>query len=344
MTNPGKRAFLVRSLAVAASAAAAPLIGAPAYAQRKPVELLNVSYDPTRELYAQYNLLFAQYWKDKTGQDVSIRQSHGGSGAQARSVIDGLEADVVTLGLAPDIDALVKNGGLVRADWQQQFPNNSAPYTSTIVLLTRKGNPRQVKDWGDLVKPGVGVVTPNPKTSAGARWNYLAAWEYGRRNGGEEGARRYVGQLLKNAPVLDSGARGSTITFAQRGVGDVLLAWENEAFLTFKEFGQDKFELVVPSVSILCEPTVAVVDRNVDRKGTREVAQAYLQYLYSDAAQDVIGKNNYRPIGTQAKAKYAKSFPAIDLVTIGDFGGWGAANAKHFLDGGTFDQLYGERG
>ncbi|WP_347559113.1 sulfate ABC transporter substrate-binding protein [Robbsia sp. KACC 23696] len=316
-----------------------------AQAAGKTIELLNVSYDPTRELYQAYDTLFSAYWKQKTGQDVTIRQSHGGSGAQARSVIDGVPADVVTLGLAPDVDALVTHGGLVNADWQKRLPNNSAPYTSTIVLVVRKGNPKGIKDWGDLAKPGVAVITPNPKTSAGARWNYLAAWEYGVRHfGGEAGAKDFIQKVFKNAPVLDSGARGSTITFAQRGVGDVLVSWENDAHLAEKEFGAGQFEIIAPSVSIVCEPTVAVVDKNVDRKGTRQVAEAYLEYLYSDPAQDLIGKNFYRPIGTVAKAKYASQFPKLDLVTIdGAFGGWPAANKKHFADGGTFDQIYTKR-
>lgn len=342
--NQSKRAFIKRSLALSAAAAGAGLgvIGTPALAQGKTVELLNVSYDPTRELYAQYNPVFAKYWKAKTGQDVVVRNSHGGSSAQARSVIDGADADVVTLGLAPDVDALVTHGGLVKAGWQSRLPNRSAPYTSTIILLVRKGNPKNIKDWDDLARPGVAVITPNPKTSAGARWNYLAAWEFGRRKyGGDAGAKDFITKLFKNAPVLDSGARGSTITFAQRGVGDVLVSWENDAFLASKEFGPGQFEVVVPSVSILCEPTVAVVDKNVDRKGTRAVAEAYLQYLYSDEAQDIIGRNFYRPIAEKAKAKYADQFPRIDLVTIdGDFGGWPKANQAHFSDGGIFDQIY----
>ena len=262
------------------------------------VEIINVSYDPTRELYDQYNKSFAQYWKQKSGQDLTIKNTHGGSTKQARSVIDGVNADVVTLGLAPDVDALVTHGGLVQADWQKRLPLNSAPYTSTIVFLVKKGNPKGIKDWGDLSKSGVAVITPNPKTSAGAKWNYLAAWEYGRRHfNGDAGAKEFVTKVYGNVPVLDSGARGSTITFTQRGVGDVLLAWENEAFLALKEFGSDKFEIVVPSVSIKTEPTVAVVDKNVDRNGTREVATEYLKHLYSDEAQDLIGKNFYRPTG-----------------------------------------------
>ncbi|WP_454689455.1 sulfate ABC transporter substrate-binding protein [Achromobacter aloeverae] len=347
-TSSDKRAFLKQSLALGAAAAGGGLgiLGAMASARAadtpKPVELLNVSYDPTRELYAQYNPVFAKYWKARTGQDVVIKNSHGGSGAQARTVIDGAPADVVTLGLAPDIEALVTHGGWVKEGWQQRLPHNSSPYTSTIILLVRKGNPKNIKDWDDLVKPGVSVITPNPKTSAGARWNYLAAWEFGRRKfGGDAGARDFVSKLFKNVPVLDSGARGSTITFAQRGVGDVLISWENDAYLAFNEFGPGQFEIVAPSVSILCEPTVAVVDKNVDRKGTRAVAEAYLNYLYSDAAQDIIGRNFYRPTGEQAKAKYAKQFAQIDLVTIDkNFGGWPAANKTHFAEGGVFDQIY----
>jgi sulfate transport system substrate-binding protein len=318
-----------------------PLLGsAPAHAEEK-ITLTNVSYDPTRELYADYNKLFASHWKNKTGQEVTVRTSHGGSGAQARTVIDGVDADVVTLGLAPDVTALVDKG-LVNPGWQAKLPLNSAPYTSTIVLLVRKGNPKHIKDWGDLIRPDVQVVTPNPKTSAGARWNYLAAWEYGRRTGGgEAGAREFVHKLFKNVPVLDTGARGSTISFVQRNVGDVLISWENDAFLAFKEFGPGKFEIVVPSISILTEPTVAVVDKNVDRKGTRQVATEYLKYLYSDEAQDLIGKHYYRPTGEKARAKYAAQFPKLDLVTIDkNFGGWEKANKEHFADGGTFDQIY----
>ncbi|MFC5523093.1 sulfate ABC transporter substrate-binding protein [Polaromonas jejuensis] len=311
------------------------------HAQQPPVTLLNVSYDPTRELYVEYNAAFAKYWKAKAGQDVSIRQSHGGSGKQARSVIDGIDADVVTLGLAPDIDALVKNGGLVAPDWQKRLPHNSAPYTSTIIFLVKKGNPKGIKDWDDLIKPGVAVITPNPKTSAGAQWNYLAGWEYGKRKfGGDAGARDFITRLYKNVPVLDTGARGSTITFAQRAVGDVLIAWENEAFLVLKEFGAEKFEMVVPSASIVAEPTVAVVDRTVDRKGTRKVAQAYLEYLYSDEGQDIAGRNYYRPTSEKAKARYARQFPKLNLFTIDQaFGGWSKAK-DHFVDGGSFDQIY----
>ena len=275
-----------------------------------PVTLLNVSYDPTRELYADYNAAFAKYWKGNAGQDVTIKQSHGGSGKQARSVIDGIDADVVTLALAGDVDALVTHGSLIPKDWQKRLPRNSAPYTSTIVFLVRKGNPKGVKDWDDLVKPGVAVITPNPKTSGGARWNYLAAWEFAKRkNGGSDvRAKQFVASVYKNVPVLDTGARGSTITFVQRNVGDVLLAWENEAFLALKEFGADKFQVVVPSISILAEPSVAVVDRNVDKKGSRAVATAYLDYLYSDEGQDIAGRNYYRRPATRPKPNTPASF------------------------------------
>ena len=334
-----RRDFIKLSLG-AIAAATITLAAAPASAQS--VSLLNVSYDPTRELYVEYNAAFAKYWKGKSGQDVSVKQSHGGSGKQARSVIDGLDADVVTLGLAPDIDALVTHGGLVNADWQKRLPHNAAPYTSTIIFLVKKGNPKGVKDWNDLIKPGVSVITPNPKTSAGAQWNYLAAWEYGKRKfGGEAGAKDFVGKLYGNVPVLDTGARGSTITFAQRAVGDVLLAWENEAFLVLKEFGADKFDIVVPSVSIVAEPVVAVVDKNVDKKGTRKVAEEYLKYLYSDEGQDIAGKNYYRPTSDKARAKYAAQFPKLELFTIDQaFGGWPKTSKTHFADGGTFDQIY----
>lgn len=310
-------------------------------AQPTPVTLLNVSYDPTRELYVEYNQVFAKYWKNKTGQEVTIKQSHGGSGKQARSVIDGLDADVATLALAGDTDALYENGKLVPKDWQKRLPHNSAPYTSTIILVVRAGNPKNIKDWDDLAKPGVSVITPNPKTSGGARWNYLAAWEFARRKyGGEDKARAFVKKLYENVPILDTGARGSTMTFAQRNQGDVLIAWENEAYLLEKEFG-NKFDVVVPSVSILAEPAVTVVDKYVDKKGTRAVAQAYLEYLYSDEGQDIAGKNFYRPSAAKAQAKYAKQFPALNLVTIDkSFGGWAKANKDHFADGASFDQIY----
>lgn len=309
----------------------------------EPVTLLNVSYDPTRELYVDYNKAFAKHWKEKTGQDVSVKQSHGGSGKQARSIIDGIDADVATLALAGDIDALVKNGNHLAADWQQKLPLNSAPYTSTIVFLVKKGNPKNLKDWDDLVKPGVQVITPNPKTSGGARWNYLAAWEFAKRkNGGDEAkAKEFVKKLYENVPVLDTGARGSTITFLQRGVGDVLLAWENEAFLALKEFGPEKFEIVAPSISILAEPTVAVVDKVVDKKGTREVAQAYLEYLYSEEGQKIAARNYYRPTNDKIKAEFAQQFPQLELFTIDQaFGGWAKADKAHFADGGSFDQIY----
>jgi len=304
--------------------------------------LLNVSYDPTRELYQDFNPAFAKAWQAKGGDKVTIKQSHGGSGKQARSVIDGLDADVVTLALADDINAIADNAKLLPADWQKRLPHNSTPYTSTIVFLVRKGNPKAIKDWDDLVKPGVSVITPNPKTSGGARWNYLAAWAFAKQKYGDDAkARDFVALLYKNVPVLDSGARGSTTTFVERGVGDVLLAWENEAFLALKEFGPDKFEIIAPSLSILAEPPVAVVDRNVDRKGTRKAAEAYLQYLYSDEGQEIAARNFYRPSDPKVAAKYAGKFPKLTLVTIdGAFGGWPNATKTHFADGGTFDQIY----
>ncbi|MCD2512077.1 sulfate ABC transporter substrate-binding protein [Acidovorax sp. D4N7] len=304
--------------------------------------LLNVSYDPTRELYVEYNQAFAKHWQAKTGQTVSVKQSHGGSGKQARSIIDGIDADVATLALAGDIDAVAKNGGQVNADWQKRLPHNSAPYSSTIVFLVKKGNPKGIKDWDDLVKPGVQVITPNPKTSGGARWNYLAAWEFAKRKyGGDAQAKEFVGKLFQNVPVLDTGARGSTMTFVQRGVGDVLLAWENEAFLALKEFGRDKFDIVVPSISILAEPSVAVVDKVVDKRGTRAAAEEYLKFLYSEEAQQIAGRNFYRPTSEKAKAQFANTFPKLTLVTIDQaFGGWAKADKAHFADGGSFDQIY----
>ena len=310
-------------------------------AAQAPVTLLNVSYDPTRELYSEFNSAFAKYWKTKTGQDVSIKQSHGGSGKQARSVIDGLEADVVTLALAGDIDALYKNGQWLAPNWQKRLPHNSAPYTSTIVLVVRQGNPKGIKDWDDLVKPGISVITPNPKTSGGARWNYLAAWEFAKRKlGSEAKAKEFVQALYKNVPVLDTGARGSSISFAQRNQGDVFISWENEAHLLEKEFG-GKVDIVYPSLSILAEPPVAVVDKNVDRKGTRAVAQAYLEYLYTDEGQDIAGKNFYRPVSPKAQAKYLKQLPKLNLFTIEQaFGGWAQADKAHFADGASFDQIY----
>lgn len=304
--------------------------------------LLNVSYDPTREFYAEYNKAFAKHWKEKTGKDISVDQSHGGSGKQARAVIDGLEADVVTLALANDVTAVSEKAGLLPANWQSRLPHNSAPYTSTIVFIVRAGNPKGIKDWDDLVKEGVSVITPNPKTSGGAQWNFLAAWEYARRKyGSEEKAREFVQKLYKNVPVLDSGARGSTNTFVQRELGDVFISWENEAFLVQKEFGASKYQTIVPTLSILAEPTVAVVDKVVDKKGTREVAQAYLEYLYSDEGQDLAGKHFYRPRSEKATAKYASTFPKLTLFTIDEaFGGWAKAFKTHFADGATFDQIY----
>jgi len=306
-------------------------------------DLLNVSYDPTRELYTQFNPAFIKYWKAKTGESVSIKQSHGGSGKQARAVIDGLRADVVTFALAGDVDALRVNGGLIPENWASRLPDNSAPYTSTIVFLVRKGNPKDVKDWGDLIKPNLKVITPNPKTSGGARWNYLAAWAYAEKAFGKDEGRvlDFITKLYKNVPVLDSGARGSTTTFIQREIGDVLLTWENEAFLALKEFGADKFQIVAPPQSILAEASVAVVDKNVDDKKTRDLAEAYLKYLYTEEGQDIIGKNFYRPRSQKALAKYGSQFPKIELVTIdGAFGGWTKAQRIHFTDGGTFDQIY----
>jgi sulfate transport system substrate-binding protein len=303
------------------------------------VSLLNVSYDPTRELYQDYNVAFAKYWKEKTGDDVKVNQSHGGSGKQARAVIDGLEADVVTLGLGGDVDAVAKSG-LIAADWQKRLPNNSTPYTSTIVFVVRKGNPKGIKDWDDLVKPGVSVITPNPKTSGGARWNFLAAWAYGRQKyGGDAGAKDFVAKLYKNVPVLDSGARGSTNTFVKNKLGDVLLAWENEAYLALKEYAADQYEIVTPSLSILAEPPVAVVDTVANRKGTAAVAKAYLEYLYSDVGQDIAGRNFYRPRDPKIAAKYSK--PELNLVTIdGEFGGWTKTQKTYFDDGGIFDEIY----
>jgi sulfate/thiosulfate-binding protein len=309
----------------------------------KPVTLLNVSYDPTRELYEDFNRQFATYWKTKSGQEVTIKQSHGGSGKQARSVVDGLEADVVTLALAYDIDQIAEKGGLLPANWQSRLPNNSSPYTSTIVLLVRKGNPKHIKDWDDLVRPGVSVVSPNPKTSGGARWNYLAAWGYAlnKFNGDEGQAKAFVTKLYKNVPVLDAGARGATTTFVERGIGDVLIAWENEALLAIKELGPGKFELVAPSLSILAEPPVAVVDKVANKHGTRAVAQAYLEYLYSETGQEIAARNFYRPRLASVLVKYQAQFPKVTLFTIDQvFGGWKKAQATHFADGGLFDQIY----
>jgi sulfate/thiosulfate transport system substrate-binding protein len=327
------RLFVAFGLAVAASVGLS--------AQSK-VTLLNVSYDPTRELYQEVNAAFTKAWQAKTGQGVTINQSHGGSGKQARAVIDGLEADVVTLALAYDVDALNNVGKLIPADWQKRLPNNSTPYTSTIVLLVRKGNPKQIKDWDDLGKPGISVITPNPKTSGGARWNYLAAWEYGKRKwGSDQKAQEFVTRLYKNVPVLDSGARGSTTTFVQRGIGDVLIAWENEALLATEKLGQSQFEIVVPSVSILAEPPVTLVDKVVDRRGTRKVAQAYLEFLYSPQGQEIAAKHHYRPRQAEVLAKYSAKFPKITAFTIDEaFGGWTKAQQTHFDDGGIFDKIY----
>lgn len=330
-----RRDFIKLSVAFALAGAA---LGAQAQGANT---LLNVSYDPTRELYVEVNAAFTQYWKAKTGQDVTIKQSHGGSGKQARSVIDGLDADVVTLALAGDVDALHKNGALIPKDWQKRLPHNASPYTSTIVLVVRQGNPKGIKDWDDLVKPGISVITPNPKTSGGARWNYLAAYEYAKRKyGGDAKAREFIAKLYANVPVLDTGARGSSVTFAQRNQGDVFISWENEAYLLEKEFGH-KVDFIYPSLSILAEPPVTVVDKNVDRKGTRKLAEAYLQFLYTEEAQDLIGKNFYRSISPKAQAKYARQLPKLKLFTIDEaFGGWDKASKEHFADGGVFDQIY----
>lgn len=326
---------------ILASAAGALVLAGSAFAQK--VDLINVSYDPTRELYREYNAAFAKHWKATTGQDVGVNVTHGGSGRQARAVIDGVQADVVTLALAYDVDAIAERAKLFPEDWQKRLPYNSSPYTSTIVFLVRKGNPKGIKDWDDLVKPGVAVITPNPKTSGGARWNYLAAWAYQlkKTGGDQEAAKKFVSDILKNVPVLDTGARGATTTFVQRGIGDVFLSWENEAFLAIKEFGEGAFEIVVPSLSILAEPPVTIVDKNVDKKGTRKVAQAYLEYLYSPEGQEIAGKNFYRPNTPEAKAKFAGKFVDVELVTIDDvFGGWQKAQKDHFNDGGIFDQIY----
>jgi sulfate/thiosulfate-binding protein len=309
----------------------------------KPVTLLNVSYDPTRELYQDYNTWFASYWKARTGQEVEIRQSHGGSGNQARSVIDGLEADVVTLALAYDIDQIADKSGLIPADWQKRLPNNSSPYTSTIIFLVRKGNPKRIEDWPDLAHPGVSVITPNPKTSGGARWNYLAAWGNAlRRPGGSEAkAKEFVGALYRNVPVLDAGARGSTTTFVERGIGDVLIAWENEALLAVKELGPDKFEIVVPSSTILAEPPVAVVEKVAKKRGTLEVAKAYLEHLYAPEGQEIAARDFYRPRLAAVATRYAAQFPRLNLFTVDEvFGGWKKAQETHFADGGVFDQIY----
>jgi sulfate/thiosulfate-binding protein len=331
---------MIKKLLLTAALAALPII-----TQAANVELLNVSYDPTRELYKAVNAAFAEQWKAKTGDTVTIKQSHGGSGKQARAVIDGLEADVVTLALAADIDAIADKAKTIPANWQTRLGHNSSPYTSTIVLLVRKGNPKKIKDWDDLIKPGVSVITPNPKTSGGARWNHLAAYAYAlKKNGGDEAkAKAFMAALYKNVPVLDSGARGATTTFVQRGIGDVLIAWENEAFLSIDEFGNDKFEIIAPSLSILAEPPVSIVDKVAAKHGTTKVAEAYLNFLYTPAAQEIIAKNYYRPIDETVAAKYADKFPKLELVTIKDFGGWTKAQATHFADGGLFDQIYGAK-
>ncbi|HEX4872861.1 MAG TPA: sulfate ABC transporter substrate-binding protein [Nevskiaceae bacterium] len=330
---------MIQKLLLAAALTAASFVSSAAS-----VELLNVSYDPTRELYKEVNEAFAAKWKAQTGDSVTIKQSHGGSGKQARSVIDGLSADVVTLALAGDIDVLHERAKLIPKNWQTRLPHNSSPYTSTIVLLVRKGNPKGIKDWGDLVKPGVSVITPNPKTSGGARWNYLAAYAWAKKAyGSDEKAREYLTKLFANVPVLDTGARGSTTTFVQRRIGDVFISWENEAFLAIEEFGADKFEIVVPSLSILAEPPVSLVDKVVDKRGTRKVAEAYLQFLFSPEGQAFAGKHHYRPRDPAALAPYASKFPQIPLVTIDEFGGWAKAQPEHFGDGGVFDQIYGVR-
>jgi sulfate/thiosulfate transport system substrate-binding protein len=329
--------FNFKSL-LAAIALTVPLLGHAA-----DITLLNVSYDPTRELYQDYNAAFSKYWLAKTGDKVTIKTSHGGSGRQARSIIDGLDADVATLALAYDIDALYDKAKLIPKDWQKRLGNNSSPYTSTIVFLVRKGNPKKIKDWDDIIKPGVSVITPNPKTSGGARWNYLAAYAYALKhnNNDDAKAREFVGKIYKNVPVLDTGARGSTTTFVERGIGDVLLAWENEAFLAQKELGPDKFEIVIPSLSILAEPPVTIVDKVVKKHGTQKVAEAYLQYLYSEEGQEIAAKNYYRPTLESVAKKYEKQFPKINLITIDEvFGGWTKTQATHFADGGVFDQIY----
>lgn len=322
---------------------AAPLALAALPVSAQSVTLLNVSYDPTREFYVAFNAAFARHWQATTGQKVTIRQSHGGSGRQARAVIDGLDADVVTLALAYDVDALNLNAKLIPADWQKRLPSNSSPYTSTIVFLVRKGNPKGIKDWNDLVRPEIGIVTPNPKTSGGARWNYLAAWAYALRQpgGNDSTAKDFVARLFRNVKVLDTGARGALTSFTERGIGDVFLSWENEAFLALKELGADRFEIVVPSLSILAEPPVSVVDRVVDRRGTRKVAEAYLEFLYTREGQEIAARHFYRPRDPEIAAKHVDTFKTVNLVTIDDvFGGWSRAQATHFSDGGVFDQIY----
>jgi sulfate transport system substrate-binding protein len=335
MPSPNRIRFLALVLTALLAAAATGVAA--------DVDLLNVSYDPTRELYQDFNAAFAKHWEAKTGEKVAIKQSHGGSGKQARAVIDGLPADVVTLALAYDIDEIAARSRLLVKDWQKRLPHNSAPYTSTIVFLVRKGNPKGIRDWDDLVRPGLSVITPNPKTSGGARWNYLAAWGFALKKSGndENKAKEFVALLYRNVPVLDSGARGSTTTFVERGIGDVFISWENEAFLAVKELGPEKFQIVVPSVSILAEPPVAIVDKVVDKVGTRKVAQAYLEYLYSEEGQDIAGRNFYRPKDRKVAAKYDKQFPEIKLFTIDElFGGWQKAQKAHFADGAIFDQIF----
>jgi sulfate/thiosulfate transport system substrate-binding protein len=327
------------TIALALLATVAPRSGA----QGKPVELLNVSYDPTRELYKDINAAFGREWKRRTGQDVTIKQSHGGSGAQARAVIDGLEADVVTLGLAYDIDEIAARAKTIPTDWQKKLPHNSTPFASTIVFLVRKGNPKGIKDWNDLVRPDIAVITPNPKTSGGARWNYLAAWGYAlkQKGGSEATAKQFVAKLYKNVPVLDAGARGSTTTFVERGIGDVLIAWENEVLLAARQLGPDKFDVVIPSVRVLAEPPVAVVEEVAKKHGTSDVAKAYLQYLYTDSAQAIGAKHYFRPTGPRSLAKFGGAFPKVSQFTVDElFGGWAKAQPKHFADGGVFDQVY----
>ena len=334
--NPLRRTLAHGALALLA-------LTATGLAAAKDITLLNVSYDPTREFYVEFNKAFAKQWQAKTGDSVTVKQSHGGSGKQARSVIDGLEADVVTLALAYDVDELAERAKLIPADWQKRLKHNSAPYTSTYIFLVRKGNPKGIRNWDDLIKPGVSVITANPKTSGGARWGYLAAYGFALKQpgGNDAKAKEFVGKLFANVPVLDSGARGSTVTFAERGVGDVLLAWENEAHLSLKEFGADKFDIVYPPVSILAEPPVTVVDKTVDKRGTRAVAQAYLEHLYSPEGQEIAARHFYRPIDPAVAAKFAKQFPKLNLFTIDDtFGGWAKAQKTHFADGGVFDQIY----
>jgi sulfate/thiosulfate-binding protein len=340
LSNPSRRALL--AAAGAAGLAAPALLGSsPALAQAKPITLLNVSYDPTRELYKNINKAFIAFWKQRTGQELKINQSHNGSGASARAVIDGLQADVVTLALAYDIDAISQQAKLLPASWQSRLPENSTPYTSTIVFLVRKRNPWKIKDWGDLIRPGIEVITPNPKTSGGARWNYLAAWNWAKNQpgGSDATAKLFVRKLFKQVPVLDTGARGATTSFTERKLGDVLLAWENEAYLALDEL-KGQFDIVTPPTSILAEPPVAIVDKNVDRHGTRTIAEGYLNFLYSPLGQDIIGANYYRPRNAAAFAKHADKFPSIKLATIADFGGWAKAQTTHFADGGVFDQIY----